>query len=43
MQCIDMDDAVRSLAHEHRPKLIQCGTTAYSRTLDFDKFRVDRR
>jgi len=35
---IDMDE-VRRLAHEHRPKLIQCGTTAYSRTLDFDAFR----
>jgi len=35
---IDMDE-VRRLALEHRPKLIQCGTTAYSRTLDFDAFR----
>jgi glycine hydroxymethyltransferase len=32
-------DEVRRLAREHRPKLIQCGTTAYSRTLDFDAFR----
>jgi glycine hydroxymethyltransferase len=32
-------DALRQLALEHRPKLIQCGTTAYSRTLDFDAFR----
>ncbi|MEE9607806.1 MAG: serine hydroxymethyltransferase [Myxococcota bacterium] len=30
---------VRKLALEHRPKLIQCGTTAYSRTLDFAAFR----
>ena len=33
-------DALRSLAKEHRPKLIQCGTTAYSRILDFDAFRA---
>jgi glycine hydroxymethyltransferase len=32
-------EALRSLALEHRPKLIQCGTTAYSRTLDFEAFR----
>jgi len=38
-QCIDMD-AVRALAREHRPKLIQCGTTAYSRIIDFDAFRA---
>ncbi|CAG0975329.1 glycine hydroxymethyltransferase [Myxococcaceae bacterium] len=35
---IDLDE-LRRLAREHRPKLIQCGTTAYSRTLDFDAFR----
>ena len=35
---IDMDE-VRRLALEHRPKMIQCGTTAYSRTLDFAAFR----
>ncbi len=35
---IDMD-AVRRLALEHRPRMIQCGTTAYSRTLDFEAFR----
>ncbi len=35
---IDYDE-VRRLALEHRPKLIQCGTTAYSRVLDFDAFR----
>ena len=35
---IDYDE-VRRLAKEHRPKLIQCGTTAYSRTLDFNVFR----
>ncbi len=31
--------AARELAVEHRPKLIVCGTTAYSRTLDFSRFR----
>ncbi len=35
---IDYDE-VRRLALEHRPKLIQCGTTAYSRTIDFAAFR----
>jgi glycine hydroxymethyltransferase len=35
---IDYDE-VRRLAREHRPKLIQCGTTAYSRVLDFAAFR----
>jgi glycine hydroxymethyltransferase len=32
-------DQVRELALEHRPKLIQCGTTAYSRVVDFAAFR----
>jgi glycine hydroxymethyltransferase len=32
-------DQVRSLALERRPKMIQCGATAYSRTIDFEKFR----
>jgi glycine hydroxymethyltransferase len=32
-------DALRKLALEHRPKMIQCGTTAYSRIIDFDAFR----
>jgi glycine hydroxymethyltransferase len=36
---IDYDE-VRRLAKEQRPKLIQCGTTAYSRILDFDAFRT---
>lgn len=35
---IDLDQ-LRDLAKEHRPKLIQCGATAYSRTLDFEAFR----
>jgi glycine hydroxymethyltransferase len=37
-ETIDYDELER-LAREHRPKLIQCGTTAYSRVLDFDRFR----
>jgi len=32
-------DAVRELAREHRPRMIQCGTTAYSREIDFAAFR----
>jgi glycine hydroxymethyltransferase len=35
---IDYDE-LRRLALEHRPKLIQCGTTAYSRVLDWGAFR----
>jgi glycine hydroxymethyltransferase len=31
--------SVRQLALEHQPKLIICGTTSYSRTLDFSRFR----
>lgn len=30
---------VRALAREHKPKLIWCGTTAYPRVLEFEKFR----
>ena len=37
-EMIDMDE-VRSLALEHRPKMIQCGATAYSRIIDFAGFR----
>jgi glycine hydroxymethyltransferase len=36
-QRIDMDE-VRALAREHRPKMIQTGASAYSRTLDFEAF-----
>jgi glycine hydroxymethyltransferase len=36
---IDIDQ-VRALAREHRPKIIWCGTTAYPRILEFDKFRA---
>jgi glycine hydroxymethyltransferase len=35
---IDMDE-VRSLAKEHKPKLLWAGTTAYPRTLDWQAFR----
>ncbi|MGB7374751.1 serine hydroxymethyltransferase [Pontixanthobacter sp.] len=37
-ELIDMD-AVAATAREHRPKLIICGGTAYSRTWDFPRFR----
>ena len=36
---IDMD-SVRSLAHEHRPKMIVAGTTSYPRRLDPEPFRA---
>ena len=32
-------DAVRELARERRPRLIQCGATAYPRSIDFEVFR----
>ncbi len=35
---LDMDQVER-LAHEHRPKLIIAGGTAYSRIWDFERFR----
>jgi len=34
---LDMDEVER-LAIEHKPKLIWCGTTAYSREVDFKRF-----
>lgn len=37
-QYIDFDD-VRKKAHEFKPKLIICGASAYSRIIDFKKFR----
>jgi glycine hydroxymethyltransferase len=37
-QLLDMDEIAR-IAHEHRPKLIIAGGTAYSRLWDFDAFR----
>ncbi len=33
-------EAARQLALEHKPKLIICGATAYSRIIDFAKFRA---
>lgn len=33
-------DQVRDLALQHRPKLIICGYSAYSRTIEFEKFRA---
>jgi len=38
-ETIDMDE-LRRLALEHRPKMIQCGATAYSRIIDFPAFRA---
>lgn len=35
---IDYDE-VQRLAHVHRPRLIICGATAYSRVVDFARFR----
>ncbi len=34
---IDMDEVAR-LAREHRPKMIVCGASAYSREIDFERF-----
>ncbi len=33
-------DAVRAVCLEHRPKMLLCGYSAYSRTIDFAKFRA---
>ncbi|NUO78885.1 serine hydroxymethyltransferase, partial [candidate division KSB1 bacterium] len=35
---IDYDN-VQRLAHEHKPKLMICGTTSYPRVIDFKRFR----
>jgi len=32
-------DAVERIAQQHRPKLIVCGASAYSRVIDFERFR----
>ncbi len=32
-------DEIESLAKEHKPKMIVCGASAYSRTIDFHRFR----
>ncbi|MQA81079.1 MAG: aminotransferase class I/II-fold pyridoxal phosphate-dependent enzyme [Streptosporangiales bacterium] len=37
-ELIDYDE-VRDLAKQHRPKMIVCGATAYSRLIDFEAFR----
>ena len=37
-ETIDFDE-VAELAREHRPKLIVCGASAYSRVIDFARFR----
>ncbi|MBM0231701.1 serine hydroxymethyltransferase [Micromonospora sp. STR1_7] len=37
-ELIDYDE-VRDLARAHRPKMIICGATAYSRLIDFARFR----
>ena len=37
-ELIDYDE-VRSIAHNHRPKMIICGATAYPRQIDFAAFR----
>jgi len=37
-EAIDYEQ-VASLAREHRPKLIVCGASAYSRVIDFERFR----
>ena len=37
-EIIDMDE-VRRLAHEHKPKIVLAGYSAYSRTLDYEGFR----
>jgi glycine hydroxymethyltransferase len=36
-ETVDYSEVAR-LAHEHRPKLIICGASAYSRVLDFERF-----
>ena len=41
-ELIDYDDVER-LAHEHKPKLIIAGASAYSRIIDWERFRGDRR
>ena len=35
-ECLDYDEIER-LAHQHKPKLIVCGASAYSRIIDFEK------
>lgn len=35
-ECLDYDE-IEKLAHTHKPKLIVCGASAYSRTIDFQR------
>jgi glycine hydroxymethyltransferase len=37
-ECIDYDE-VAELAHKHKPKLIIAGASAYSRSIDFKRFK----
>ena len=36
-ECLDYDE-IEKLAHEHKPKLIIAGASAYSRIIDFERF-----
>ncbi len=38
-ELIDYDE-VQRIAHEHKPKLIVCGASAYARDIDFARFRA---
>jgi glycine hydroxymethyltransferase len=38
-ETLDYDEVAR-LARQHRPKLIVCGASAYSRVIDFERFRA---
>lgn len=35
-ECLDYDE-IENLAHQHKPKMIVCGASAYSRIIDFEK------
>ncbi len=35
-ECLDYSE-IEQLAHQHKPKLIVCGASAYSRTIDFQR------
>jgi len=35
-ECIDYDE-IETLTHQHQPKMIVAGTSAYSRTIDYDR------
>jgi len=38
-ELLDFDE-IRALAHEHKPKLIIAGASAYSRSIDFEQFGI---